>query len=350
MAYTPYSSSVVTFQSDSTKLVATVSVVAHSPQSVAALQGTNPWMINPGNSSVVTVPQGSIGAVIIGGSVAVSSPANQSVSGEVSVSNFPTTQNVSGSVFATGSVTTLQGTNPWIVQLTSGSVITAGGNSSVQVVGLMPPQSVSGVGIFNIAGSVATTGSVAVLQGTNPWIVAGSSVQVVGVMPAVSIVGGFIRTEDNGASNGDLGLHILGVRNDTVASTVTADKDYTSFALDSAGRFLTKPFAPEESRIYGVASTVNTNPSSLIAAAGAGLRNYITDLWIANTGSVTTLVSFRDSDASILGKTIAPGGGGSNVISLATPMRTHALNSQVEYTAETATSILHVTAFGYQAP
>lgn len=320
MSYFPPTGSVVGFQSDPTKLLTHASVsgnVTLNPTSVAVLQGTNPW----------------------------------------TVTGFPTTQNVSGSVFAVGSITALQGTNPFIVQLTSGSVITTGGNSSVQVVGLMPPQSVSGVGIFNVAGSVFAVGSVTALQGTNPFIVqltsgsvittgGNSSVQVVGVLPNTSVSGvGIFNVNHTG-----IGSIFTGLRNDALASTLGVDLTSRLVATDSAGRTITKPFAPEESRVYGVGSTVNTNPSSLLAVSGAGLRNYVTDIIMANTGTATTLVSFRDGDASIIGKAIVPAGGGSNIISFATPMRTHALNSQVEYTATTATSILHVTAFGFKAP
>src|SRR3990167_9513138 len=151
MAYFPPTNSVVTFQSDPTKLLTHSSVsgvVTLAPTSVATLQGTNPWTVT-GNSSVQVV-----GAV-------------------------PTTSVVVvPGVGVLGSVAALQGTNPWTVQLTSGSVITTGGNSSVQVVGEMPPQSVSGVGLFNInptgGGSIIaklTNSSVTAYQGVTPWVV-----------------------------------------------------------------------------------------------------------------------------------------------------------------------------------
>lgn len=375
--------------------------------SVATLQGTNPWVIQPTSGSVIAYQ-------LAGSVMAVNATVN---TGNSSVQ-------VLGGNAMIGSIAAYQGVSPWTVQLSSGSIITTGGNSSVQVVGLMPPQSVSGVGTFNIdpigAGSIIaklTNSSVTTLQGTNPWFVqltsgsvittgGNSSVQVVGILPNTSVSGvgqfnvnhtgngsvlvlalgsiatapfpasvsgvgifnvnhignGSIQTvwtnpsiagtyqEDGVHTSADRGIFVLGVRNDAVASFVSANGDYTPFGHDSAGRVLMKPFAPEESRIQGVSSTVNTNPSSLIAAAGAGLRNYITDLWIANTGSVSTLVTFRDGDASIIGKTIAPAGGGSNIPAMQTPMRTNALNSQIEFTAGTATSILHVTAFGFKAP
>lgn len=144
MAYIPSSGSVVAFQSDPTKFVGTVSVVSTSPQSVAVLQGTNPWQVN--------VPSPSTIAYQLAGSImAVSATVNT-------------------------------------------------GNSSVQVVGIMPPQSVSGVGLFNVnhvgngsvlvtqndptklvgtmsvMGNLSVLGTVPVTQATasNPWIITGS--------------------------------------------------------------------------------------------------------------------------------------------------------------------------------
>ncbi len=192
-------------------------------------------------------------------------------------------------------------------------------------------------------GSVLTAAS-SVIGGVNYPIVfsAGTSTTNIG-----SILGTY--AEDSGHTDGNAGLFTLGVRNDAVSSFTSANTDYSPIATDSAGRVLFKPFAGNEALIQGVASTVNTSPSSLIAAAGAGLRNYITDILVSNTGSVATSVSFRDGDASIIGRTIAPATSGSN-IHLSFPMRTGGFNSQIEYTAATAVSVLSVSAYGYKAP
>ena len=114
------------------------------------------------SGTVQTDVRGSVATVIIGGSVAASfvPPANQSVSGTVgasiiglapvSVSNFPATQNVSGSVVAT------QGTSPWtVVQQTSVAVNIIAGSIAAS---FTPPanQSVSGTVQTDVRGSVAT--------------------------------------------------------------------------------------------------------------------------------------------------------------------------------------------------
>ncbi len=139
-------------------------------------------------------------------------------------------------------------------------------------------------------------------------------------------------------------------RNDAIASTLGADLTYGPASRDSAGRILTKPFSPEESRVEGYASTVNVSVTTLVAAAGAGLRNYITDVWVANTGAAATLVTFRSGGGtSVLGYTIAPAGSGSNLPGLVTPMRTLA-NETFDFQASTGTSVLYATVKGFKAP
>lgn len=168
-----------------------------------------------------------------------------------------------------------------------------------------------------------------------------------GTVVVASVVGTYL--EDAPSATGDAGIFVLGVRNDAVSSLVSANLDYGATALDSAGRTLTKPFAAEESRVEGYNSVVSTSVTTVIAAAGAGLRNYVTDFLVANTGASTTLVTFKDGLGSILGYTIAPTGGGSNAINFATPIRT-GVNASFDFQAATASSVLYVTLKGFKAP
>lgn len=130
---------------------------------VPVTQATTPWLVGSiygniggsvaafivGNASIITVAQSSVAVAIVSGSIAATftPPANQSVSGAVSVSNFPTNQNVSGSVVA------FQGTTPWVVAPNNSSIVTiAQGSVATVIIGgsiaasFTPPanQSVSG--------------------------------------------------------------------------------------------------------------------------------------------------------------------------------------------------------------
>lgn len=282
-------------------------------------------------------------------------------------------------MFVTGSVQ--QGTTPWNIagsvaafqagtQVTSisggiSSVALAGANT-VSIVSAIPLQVVSSLagGIFPISGSVAAVvtnsvnvnGSVVATQGTSPWVVnfqnssilavpVGSVTTVFGLSP--SIVGTY--AEDAGHTDGNKGLFALGVRNDAVASFVGANLDYAPLATDSAGRIVTKPFTPEESAFRAIASFASASIFNVVPAAGTGLRNYITDVAISNTGAATTLVTFRDGDASIIGRYVAPTGGGSNMPGLNVPFK-GTVNGVIDAVLSTSTSLLYVNMHGYRAP
>ena len=94
---------------------------------------------------------------------------------------------------------------------------------------------------------------------------------------------------------------------------------------------------------------VSTSVTVLVAAAGAGLRNYITDVWVANTGASNSLITFRDGAGSVLGYTIAPTVGGSNLQGLTVPIRTGA-NATFDFQPGTSSSVIYVTCKGFQAP
>lgn len=265
----------------------------------------------------------------------------------------------------------------------SGAVTVAGGQSSVSGVGtfntnpvgngsvfaVLRDSSVSGVGIFNtnhigngsilvvVPGSVATAPSPASVSGVgifNVNHIGNGSIQTVSLgsiatAPSPASVSGVGLFNVNHTGNGSVISTNQVTRNDTLASFLGVNLTPRYMAGDSAGRVITKPYAASEALVQGTGSTMGISRASLLGVPGDGLRNYITDILVANTGSVATLVSFSDSDASIIGKTIAPATGGSN-IRLATPMRTGAVNSQVEFIAQTGSSVLHVTALGYKAP
>lgn len=197
-------------------------------------------------------------------------------------------------------------------------------------------------------GSVITTniGSVvAVLQSSSILAVPVGS--VITVLQAPSIVGTY--AEDATHSPSDKGLFAMAVRNDTNNAFTTTDVDYSPIAVDLAGRVINKPFSSETSRIEGYNSVVSTSVTTLVSTAGSLTRNYITDIMVANTGAVTTLITFKDGAGSILGYTIAPAGGGSNMIGFATPMRT-GNNTSFDFQATAASSILYVTVKGYKGP
>lgn len=251
---------------------------------------------------------------------------------------------------AGGSIATLQGTNPWLVSFGNSSIFT---NQTGSIIAVIQGSSIIAIN----AGSVFTTslGSIiTVFQNSSLIAINAGSVftvslgSIITIQQANSIVGTY--AEDAAHTSADKGIFVFGVRNDAVASFTSANLEYTPLGVDSAGRNITKPFSAEESRVEGYHSVVSTSVTTLVAAAGAGLRNYITDIILVNTGATTTLVTFKSGGgSSILGYGIAPSGGGSNMIGLATPMRTEA-NTTFDFQPATATSVLYATVKGYKAP
>ena len=79
------------------------------------------------------------------------------------------------------------------------------------------------------------------------------------------------------------------------------------------------------------------------------MRNYITDFWLVNSGSVSTLITWRDGSTSILGYAVAPAGTGANSPGMNIPIRTNP-SQDLAFTQAPSASILYVTVTGYRAP
>jgi len=328
MAYVPNLGSVVAFQSQPSSLLVGASIIGNTPVNIThgrtsvfgtmsvigtvpVTQATTPWIVGSvllgsSNASVITV----------GGST-----GNSSVQ-------------LLGGVAAIGSVAVLQGTNPWQINMPSPSVIAyqaAGsimmvegtfttGNSSVQVVGTMPPQSVSGVGIFNVNhtgnGSIAVIGSVAVLQGTNPWTINNTSVLAFqGTLPWViqSIVGTY--AEDSAHTPLSAGLFTLGVRNDTMSSVTSTDGDYSQINVGPTGETI---IANSPITAWWQANTsIMANVSvQAVAAAGASIFTYVTAVQVTNVSPNNAYITFTGGlggKSSVLGYIPAPTNGGAIV-------------------------------------
>lgn len=304
-------------QGDGSASVASELIGTNQYQQIKVIGGepgsTSVLGVNPDRSINVSV----IGAVQVTGSVVAITTGNQSVSGAVTAP--PGSVMAVSATFSAGSIATV--VNP------AGSITAVSGTVFASIVGGV--SQVQQLGVWTVAVTQLGTSSLIAIQ------------------QAASIVGTY--AEDAGHTTADKGVFVLGVRNDAIASFVSANLDYSPIGVDSAGRSMTKPFAAEESRVEGYNSVVSTSVTTLVAAAGTGLRNYITDIQVANTGAATTLITFRSGGGtSVLGYTIAPTAGGSNM-TFQTPMRTLA-NETFDFQPTTASSILFVTVKGFKAP
>lgn len=161
------------------------------------------------------------------------------VSGSVSVSNFPATQPVSGTV------TVNQGTSPWVVTT--------------------PPPTTS-VAVSSVAGTVAVT------QSTSPWVVSGSGTFTIGGTVAVS---NFPATQP-------------------VSGTVTANAGTGFPAVAAAGSGSATSVITVQGNAAGtpIPVTLGASPSFNIAqnSSGSTVLTQCDNSAVINVGSVTTAI------------------------------------------------------------
>ena len=304
--------------------------VTNPISSVIALQGTG-W-----SGSVAAIVT-NIPTVIVGGSVVTIGTAapNQSVSGTVGASIIGLVP-----VSVTNIPTVNVGTIPSIAANVQGSVATViiGGSIAAS---FTPPanQSVSGTVGASIVGQlpagVAVIGSIAVLQGTNPWQIssvygnvsgsvvafqgAGWSGSVVGFQGGTqitSIAGGY--AEGSASVVSGLGLQMLGLRNDTMSSVFGGDGTYVPPVYGPVGESIVAN-APISKWVQGDTSIFAAGPSvSVFGAQSAGIYNYMTSAQVTNFGANSVLGAWLSqsgaTSSSIIGHFFAPASGGSNML------------------------------------
>lgn len=345
---------------------------------VPVTQSTSPWVVNmPSPSVVATQIAGSVLAVnmpspsviayqLAGSIMAVSATVN---TGNSSV------QLLQG-VAAIGSVATLQGTNPWLVQslgsvavainstntsiftVRAGTQITSVMNTipssllvGASIIGLTPINVVQGV--TSVFGTMSIIGTVPVTQ-ASAWI---SSVQLMSTSASIVsvqnygygsvmlmtstnasvavlasqntnpwVIGSIVGTyqEDQAASTSDKGLFVLHVRNDTLSSVTNADLDYSALSVGPVGEMITAN-SPITKWIQGVSSVFTGVSVQVLAAQGTSIFTYVTGIQMINPSANNAYVTFTQgigaAGASTIGWGIVPANGGTNMV-FPNPLRT----------------------------
>lgn len=339
-------------------------------EAVSGLQYQQIEVLGKGGASTLGVnPDGSLNASIIG-------TPNVNVSGSVAaiqsgtrmtsvVSTVPSSVLVGASIFGQlpggtavlGSVAALQGTNPWVMV---GSVYGSGSVAAFQagtvitsLVSTVPSSVLVGASIFGqLPAGTAPLGSVATLQGTNPWltnhvgngsIITVSTGSVIAALQGASIVGTY--AEDVAHTPADKGIFTLGVRNDTLASVTSATGDYSQVTVGPSGETVAVD-APFTKWVSGVADLRVVLGASVtaIAAQGASVFTYVREVQVANFGSASVLVKIAGGLGSTLGWTIAPAGGGSNFTTRYKTGENSAVTASINGTASVLVTISGFTA------
>jgi hypothetical protein len=323
--------------------------------SITALQGTNPWIVNMPSSSVIayqlagsvmatsaTVTTGPSSVELLSTSASISTLITNQLQGVSSVMLFGSTNTsvvalISNQLTGVSSVMLFGSTNTSVACAPSGAW-----RSSVQVL--------SGYASVYLQAGVATIGSVTTLQGTNPWIVSGttSMVGAVNISGSVliqsannSILTAGTYLEDATHTYGDRGAFTLALRNDTLASVTTTDGDYSPFVVGPSGETIVanSPIT----KWVSVTTSVMTGPSIAgLPAPGASIFTYVSGVQVTNPGTVAAHVAFYEGlggvPASILFYAMAPAGGGSNMV-FPNPIKTVLANKAINASVSAHASV-----------
>lgn len=149
-----------------------------------------------------------------------------------------------------------------------------------------------------------------------------------------------------GAAVGPYGVS-AGGRAQSSEPTATTTGFLVNRALDLTGKTITSPYANRESMIRGSASATGTGATALLAAAGASVKNYVSDVECgrSDAGTAAIIVTFSDAAATIM---VLPnsGGGGGNNKTFNVPLVT-AANTAFTFTSGTGTTTVYCSAQGF---
>lgn len=143
----------------------------------------------------------------------------------------------------------------------------------------------------------------------------------------------------------------IGGKAESSQPTAVDDGDRVDALLDLVGRVVTFPYALPQDLVSGsTASITDTTPTSVVAAAGAGVRNYATTIAVQNAhATVSTWVKITDgSGGTVLWRVYAPAAGGGAVVTLPSPLRGSA-NTALFAECETSGADVRVNIAGFKS-
>lgn len=134
--------------------------------------------------------------------------------------------------------------------------------------------------------------------------------------------------------------------------TAVANNDRSDFITDLVGKLIILPYANPENFVSGAITSAmtGTTSTSLIAAPGAGLRNYITQITVSNAhATVGTDVAIQDGSGGTTLYTIpAAAVYGGAVLTFPTPLRQPTTNTAIFCVNVTTGASTKVSASGYK--
>lgn len=222
----------------------------------------------------------------------------------------------------------------------------------------------AGFNKFRISANAAVTGTAAVtlrasaatgMVSLDNALPAGTAsignIGTVSTVTTVSTLTGAGVAHD-GADSGN--PHKMGARATNVEiASVSANNDRTDLVATMTGKLIVQPFSNPENLVSGAITTAMTGitSTSLIAAPGAGLRNYITQITVSNShATVGTDVVIQDGSGGTTLYTIpATANYGGATITFPVPLRQPTTNTALYCANVTTGSSIKVSASGYKA-
>jgi hypothetical protein len=141
----------------------------------------------------------------------------------------------------------------------------------------------------------------------------------------------------------------IGARARSADIAAVAADDRTDLVADLTGKLIVNPYAVPESSLAGATAAITgTSDTAVIAAQGAGMRIYVTELLVTNAhGSVGTVVEIKDG-ATVIHRGFAAANGGGFALAFPKPLRLTG-NTALNAANVTTGSSTYVSASGFKA-
>lgn len=195
------------------------------------------------------------------------------------------------------------------------------------------------------SGAVVGNGAAATAQRVT---LANDSTGVIATVSTVTtLTGGGIAHDSADSGN----PHKIGAKATTALSglTLVANADRTDLYAGIDGVQITRPYTGLEDIVSGVAAITDGSSTSVIAAAGSGVKVYITSVIIANTSATAVTVDIRDGSAGTVKATFpVPANTAGVVMSLPVPLAFSA-NTAVCADPSASASTITVTLVGFKS-
>lgn len=184
----------------------------------------------------------------------------------------------------------------------------------------------------------------------------GSTVSVVGTLSktpvaqiALVYIGGGLSFEGGGSGTNPLAIGLEG--RTSSKSSVTSGTLVRPISTVDGRQVIRLNSIPENEWVYAAASGGITNTSDVVlqAAAGAGIKNYLTGLSVANASATASEVVIKDGGSTVIWRMYLAANAPIQSIKFVTPLQSTA-NTALNVACITTGTQTYVNAQGYKAP